>query len=39
VRLSNDYAKRNDLANRLENLGCSVDKQGTDWTKAGDFTA
>jgi predicted nucleotide-binding protein len=22
VRLSNDYAKRNDLANRLEKLGC-----------------
>jgi predicted nucleotide-binding protein len=39
VRLSNDYSKRNDLANRLQNLGCKVDKQGTDWTKAGDFTA
>jgi predicted nucleotide-binding protein len=39
VRLSNEYAKRNDLANRLENLGCKVDKQGTDWTTAGDFTA
>jgi predicted nucleotide-binding protein len=39
VKLSNDYSKRNDLANRLENLGCKVDKQGTDWTKAGDFTA
>jgi predicted nucleotide-binding protein len=39
VRLSNDYDKRNDLANRLESLGCNVDKQGTDWTKAGDFTA
>jgi predicted nucleotide-binding protein len=38
VRLSNEYSKRNDLANRLENLGCNVDKQGTDWTKAGDFT-
>ena len=37
VKLSNDYAKRNDLANRLEKLGCRVDKQGTDWTKAGDF--
>jgi predicted nucleotide-binding protein len=39
VRLSNNYSKRNDLANRLENLGCKVDKQGTDWTRAGDFTA
>jgi len=37
VRLSNDYAKRNDLANRLESLGCKVDKQGTDWTAAGNF--
>ncbi len=39
VRLSDDYSKRNDLANRLESLGCKVDKQGTDWTKAGNFTA
>jgi predicted nucleotide-binding protein len=39
VRLSNEYDKRNDLANRLENLGCKVDKQGTDWTKAGDFSS
>lgn len=38
VRLSNEYSRRNDLANRLENLGCKVDKQGTDWTRAGDFT-
>lgn len=39
ARLSNEYSKRNDLANRLENLGCKVDKQGTDWTRTGDFTA
>jgi len=38
VRLTDDYDKRNDLANRLENLGCKIDKQGTDWTTAGDFT-
>jgi hypothetical protein len=38
VRLTDDFEKRNDLANRLENLGCKVDKQGTDWTEAGDFT-
>ncbi len=37
VRLTDDYNKRNDLANRLEKLGCKVDKQGTDWTTAGDF--
>lgn len=37
VRLTNEFSKRNDLANRLELLGCKVDKQGTDWTRAGDF--
>jgi len=39
VRLTNEYSKRNDLANRLENLGCKVDKQGTDWTTTGDFSS
>ena len=39
VRLTNNLEKRNDLANRLENIGCQIDKQGTDWTRAGDFTA
>jgi predicted nucleotide-binding protein len=39
VRLSNDYSKRNDLANRLKKIGCKVDRDGTDWTKAGDFVA
>lgn len=39
VRLTNDYAKRNDLANRLKKIGCKVDRDGTDWTRAGDFTA
>jgi predicted nucleotide-binding protein len=38
VRLTNDYNPRNDLANRLESLGCKVDKQGTDWMKTGNFT-
>ncbi len=37
VRLNGEYAARNDLANRLENLGCKVDRQGTHWTKTGDF--
>jgi predicted nucleotide-binding protein len=37
VRLTDDYDKRNDLANRLESLGCKIDKQGTDWTMAGNF--
>jgi hypothetical protein len=39
IKLTNDYSKRNDLANRLQALGCKVDKQGTDWTTAGDFKA
>jgi predicted nucleotide-binding protein len=39
VRLTNDYSKRNDLANRLRKIGCKVDRDGTDWTTAGDFTA
>jgi len=37
VRLANDYATRNDFANRLEGLGCKVDRRGTDWTTAGDL--
>ena len=31
--------KRNDLAQRLKTAGCEVDTSGTDWLKAGDFTA
>jgi predicted nucleotide-binding protein len=37
VRLTNDFGKRNDLANRLEKIGCKVDRKGTDWTSAGEF--
>jgi predicted nucleotide-binding protein len=39
VRLTNAFAKRNDLANRLEKIGCKVDRTGEDWTDAGDFIA
>ena len=39
VRLSNDFEKRNDFANRLRKLHCPVDTQGSDWTEVGDFTA
>jgi len=39
VRLTNDFAKRNDFANRLQKIGCNLDRTGTDWTNAGDFTA
>jgi predicted nucleotide-binding protein len=38
VRLANAHARRNDLANRLETIGCKVDRTGTDWTTVGDFS-
>jgi predicted nucleotide-binding protein len=38
VRLSNDASKRTEVANRLNNIGCSIDLTGTDWLSAGDFT-
>lgn len=37
VHMSNDYAKRNDLATKLANAGCDVDRTGPDWVQAGDF--
>lgn len=39
VRLSNDVARRQDLAQRLKTAGCAVDLSGTDWHEAGDFKA
>jgi hypothetical protein len=36
---TNDFAKRNDFANRLHKIGCKVDRTGTDWTNTGNFTA
>lgn len=39
VRLSNDPAKRQELAQRLKTAGCDVDLGGTDWHTTGDFTA
>jgi predicted nucleotide-binding protein len=38
VHMSNDAGKRQELATKLENAGCDVDRSGTDWLKAGDFT-
>ncbi|MCU1695725.1 MAG: putative nucleotide-binding protein containing TIR-like domain [Mycobacterium sp.] len=38
VRLTNDFAARNELANRLETADCDVDRSGSDWTRVGDFT-
>lgn len=39
VRLTNDVAKRQDLAARLQTAGCDVDLTGVDWHSSGDFTA
>ena len=38
VEMTNDAGKRQELATKLENAGCDVDRSGTDWLKAGDFT-
>lgn len=38
-RLTNDLAKRNDIANRLAKIGCKVDTKGDDWRTTGDFSA
>lgn len=38
VRLSNDVASRQALAQRLARAGCDVSLSGTDWHTVGDFT-
>lgn len=38
VHMSNNPAKRQELATKLSNAGCDVDTSGTDWLSAGDFT-
>jgi predicted nucleotide-binding protein len=38
ARLTNDTAKRNDVANRLEKIGCVISRRGRDWMDEGDFT-
>lgn len=37
VHMSNEFAKRQELATKLQNSGCEIDTTGTDWAKAGDF--
>jgi hypothetical protein len=37
VHMSNEFAKRQELATKLTNAGCDVDTSGADWVKAGDF--
>lgn len=39
VRMTNDVARRQELANRLMTADCAVSTSGTDWHTAGDFTA
>jgi hypothetical protein len=38
VRLTNDFASRQDLAQRLRTAGCDVDLSGSDWHTTGDFS-
>jgi predicted nucleotide-binding protein len=38
IRLTNDTAARQTLANRLRTAGCPVDVLGSGWHTAGDFT-
>jgi hypothetical protein len=38
IKLSNDSAARQELAERLKTAGCSVDLSGRDWHTEGDFT-
>jgi predicted nucleotide-binding protein len=35
--LSGDDRSRHDLANRLEDLGCRINRDGDHWLRAGDF--
>lgn len=37
IRMTNLMQSRQDLATRLENAGCDVNRSGTDWHSAGEF--
>ena len=37
VKLTNENSRRNEVANRLEKLGCVVNRVGNDWMNEGDF--
>ena len=37
VRINNSSARRQDLAMRLQNAGCPINLEGTDWHNIGDF--
>ena len=38
VKMDNSFEKRQELAIKLETAGCHVNRDGTDWHKAGDLT-
>lgn len=38
LRLSGSDSSRHDLANRLESLGCKIDRDDDYWLRAGEFT-
>jgi predicted nucleotide-binding protein len=38
VHMSNEFAKRQELAIKLRNAGCDIEMDGSDWVRAGDFT-
>ncbi len=38
ARLTIDAPRRNDVANRLERLGCIINRRGDDWMTEGNFT-
>lgn len=38
IRMTNEVARRQELAQRLQTAGCAVSLVGTDWHVAGDFT-
>lgn len=37
AKLTNDSGRRNDVANRLEKIGCKINRKGEDWYTAGNF--
>ena len=39
IRMNNSVTRRQDLAHRLEDAGCTVNLRGNDWHKVGDFDA
>ena len=38
LRMNGSDASRNELAKRLEDLGCTINTDGDHWLRAGDFT-